>query len=218
MPGDWVLDIGAGPNFYWTDLALKLADNQKQMHRVISNDKVESTMKRSNHVYVKGDFLEEQVRTNIGLQLGDHKINTILVDASPQYTGKLENDGAELNQVVFQAMYFSNIFLEKGGNFVCKVLNCESSKLLEETARIFFHQFFIFKPSVIRLNSPVQFFVMKGFAMNYELEAMKEFIARYRGSAKTKTEVVRQYQGKYKWDAIQVIRNKIKNDALGLIL
>lgn len=40
-------------------------------------------MKRSNQVYVKGDFLEEQVRTNIGLQLGEHKINTILVDTSP---------------------------------------------------------------------------------------------------------------------------------------
>ena len=23
-PGDWVLDIGAGPNWSWTDLALKL--------------------------------------------------------------------------------------------------------------------------------------------------------------------------------------------------
>lgn len=78
-----MLDIGAGPNFHWTDLALKLADNERQTHRVISNDKVESSMRRSNQAYVKGDFLEEQVRTNIGLQLGERKINTILVDASP---------------------------------------------------------------------------------------------------------------------------------------
>lgn len=56
---------------------------------------------------------------------------------------------------------------------------------------------------------------MKGFGMNYEYEAMKEFIARYRGSAKNKTEVLRDYQGKYSWDPIQVIRNKVKNDILG---
>jgi hypothetical protein len=28
-------------------------------------------------------------------------------------------------------MYFSNMFLEKGGNLVCKVLNCESCKILD---------------------------------------------------------------------------------------
>lgn len=25
--GDWVLDIGAGPNFYWTDMAMGMAEN-----------------------------------------------------------------------------------------------------------------------------------------------------------------------------------------------
>jgi hypothetical protein len=47
---------------------------------------------------------------------------------------------------------------------------------------------------------------------------MKEFILRYRGSPKNKTDVVREYQGKYSWDPIQVIRNKVKNDALNLKL
>jgi 23S rRNA U2552 (ribose-2'-O)-methylase RlmE/FtsJ len=26
-PGDWILDVGAGPNFYWTELALRLAED-----------------------------------------------------------------------------------------------------------------------------------------------------------------------------------------------
>lgn len=26
-PGDWVLDVGAGKNYAWTDLALKLTQN-----------------------------------------------------------------------------------------------------------------------------------------------------------------------------------------------
>ena len=45
---------------------------------------------------------------------------------------------------------------------------------------------------------------------------MKKFISQYRGSPKNKTEVVREYQGKYSWDPIQVIRNKAKNDVLAI--
>jgi len=45
---------------------------------------------------------------------------------------------------------------------------------------------------------------------------MKEFLNRYRGSAKTKTDIVREYQNKYNWDPVQLIRNKAKNDILML--
>lgn len=45
---------------------------------------------------------------------------------------------------------------------------------------------------------------------------MKKFLSQYRGSAKNKMDVVRDYQGKYSWDPIQVIRNKTKNDVLNL--
>jgi hypothetical protein len=55
---------------------------------------------------------------------------------------------------------------------------------------------------------------MKGFAMNYNLEAMNEFLNRYRGNAKNKTDVVREYQNKYNWDPVQLIKNKAKNDIL----
>jgi 23S rRNA U2552 (ribose-2'-O)-methylase RlmE/FtsJ len=73
------------------------------------------------------------VRAQIGTGLGARKFNSILVDVSPEYTGDLQADGLAINQVIFQALYFSNMFLEKGGNFVCKVLNCESTKVLEVT-------------------------------------------------------------------------------------
>jgi hypothetical protein len=32
------LDVGAGPDFDWSDLALKFAENDKRTHRVVSND------------------------------------------------------------------------------------------------------------------------------------------------------------------------------------
>ena len=36
--GDWVLDIGAGPTWSWTDLALKMTRNDEKSNKVISND------------------------------------------------------------------------------------------------------------------------------------------------------------------------------------
>jgi hypothetical protein len=45
---------------------------------------------------------------------------------------------------------------------------------------------------------------------------MKKFISQYRGSPKNKMDVVKDYQAKYSWDPIQVIRTKTKNDVLSL--
>jgi len=105
------LDVGAGPDFDWSDLALKFSENDKRTHRVVSNDVIETSRILSNQIYVRGSFLEEPVRTNIAMKIMDKKLDAILVDASPTYTGNIQEDGAKLNQIIFEAMYFGNIFL-----------------------------------------------------------------------------------------------------------
>lgn len=40
-PGDWVLDVGSSQEYAWTDLALKLTQNEGMTNRVISNDVME---------------------------------------------------------------------------------------------------------------------------------------------------------------------------------
>lgn len=52
--------------------------------------------------------------------------------------------------------------------------------------------------------------------MNHNLEAIQEFLARYRGSPKTKIAVVNEYKNKYNWDPVKVLQQKIKNDYLTL--
>jgi len=51
----------------------------------------------------------------------------------------------------------------------------------------------------------VYFLIFKGFGINPNLELMKEFIGRYRGSARNKREVMSEYQFKYDWDPVKVI-------------
>lgn len=105
------MDIGAGPDFDWSDLALKFSENDKRTHRVLSNDVIETSRILSNQIYIRGNFLEEPVRTNIAMKMADKKLDAILVDASPPFTGNIQEDGAKLNQIIFEAMYFGNIFL-----------------------------------------------------------------------------------------------------------
>lgn len=78
-----MLDIGAGPNFTWTDLALKFSEDIGRKNFVISNDLIEASTRATNHSYIRGNFLNEPVRTNIALKLGARRANTIIVDASP---------------------------------------------------------------------------------------------------------------------------------------
>jgi 23S rRNA U2552 (ribose-2'-O)-methylase RlmE/FtsJ len=110
-PGHAVLDIGAGPNYNWTDLALKLVEDDKNSHIVISNDIAELTKRRPNNVFIKGDFIEEQVKTNIALSLKSRKFNTILIDVSPEFTGDLNDDGKYINDIIADTFIFAQTFL-----------------------------------------------------------------------------------------------------------
>lgn len=50
--------------------------------------------------------------------------------------------------------------------------------------------------------------------MNHNLEALREFLGRYRGSPKNKIAVVQDYQNKYSWDPVKLLHQKAKNDYL----
>lgn len=55
---------------------------------VISNDlKPCSQDKDSCIVHVTGNFMEEPVRTKIAMNLLERQLNTILIDATGEYTG-----------------------------------------------------------------------------------------------------------------------------------
>lgn len=68
--------------------------------------------------------MQEQIKTNIALALNNSKLNTILIDVSPEYTGDLQEDGSYINKITIEALFFANTFLEKGGTVVCKALKC----------------------------------------------------------------------------------------------
>ncbi len=74
-----MLDVGSGPNWAWTDLAIKLTRSHQDkpntnkgiffVNQVISNDLKDVSGIKDCHTHVIGDFTEEQVRTKIALNL-----------------------------------------------------------------------------------------------------------------------------------------------------
>ena len=69
---------------------------------------------------------------------------------------------------------------------------------------------------MIRERSPVKFLIFKGYSINHNLEALREFYSRYRGSPKNKVDLVNAYKGKYNWDPADMVRRRAKNDILEL--
>jgi len=51
-----VLDVGAGVNYAWTDLALKLVGDETNTFKVISNDLLDLKKNRENNFFVRGDI------------------------------------------------------------------------------------------------------------------------------------------------------------------
>lgn len=80
--------------------------------------------------------MEEQIRTQLALPLGDRQYDTILSDASPEFTEDRQEDGDKIVKLAYEIFVFSNLFLKKGGNIVLKVLHSDAADFLHGTSRI----------------------------------------------------------------------------------
>lgn len=70
------------PTEVWIDLFL-----------VISNDLLECQTEKDQNTCINGDFVQEQVRTKIAMHLIERQLNTILIDATPEYSALQDQDG-----------------------------------------------------------------------------------------------------------------------------
>ena len=122
-----MLDIGAGPTWSWTDLALKMTEDSSMSHFVISNDLGDMDQNKQNNIFVRGDFLEEQVRTKIAMNLMERRLDTILLDATPNYSGNINTDGQYTMEIFANAIQFAAPYLRKGGTFIMRTVDCPAA-------------------------------------------------------------------------------------------
>lgn len=116
-----------------------------------------------------GNFLEEQIQTKIAMNLIDRQLNTILIDATPKYSGNQDMDSEYTLQVFIEALKFSEHYLKKGGTIVFKTVESPLSLKNEKQAKFFFHEVYKYKSNNFRPDSPAFFYVLKGFMMTDNL-------------------------------------------------
>lgn len=52
----------------------------------------------------------------------ERQVNTILIDATPKFSGNQELDGTYTMQIFIKALQFSQNYLKKGGTIVFKTI------------------------------------------------------------------------------------------------
>lgn len=75
-----------------------------------------------NNIIVTGDFSDEPVQTKIAMNLINNQLSTILIDATPEYSGNQQMDASQTMSIFVEALKFSKNYLKKGGNIVFKTI------------------------------------------------------------------------------------------------
>jgi hypothetical protein len=165
---------------------------------------------KDNNVVVVGNFLEEPVRTKIAMGLLERPLDSILIDATPEFSGNQEKDAMYTLDVFIAALSFSQYYLKKGGTIVFKTIESSLSLQNENQAKFFFNEVYRYKPSCFRIRSPTYFYVLKGFMMNDNLNGVNNLVKEYHGAKNgyEKMKIVEKYRGLYSWDPVMIIVNE----------
>lgn len=61
------------------------------------------------------------------MNLLERPLDTIIINATPKYTGDYQVDGMNIMKFYRDALYFSEKYLKKGGTIVLKTLECNEA-------------------------------------------------------------------------------------------
>ena len=155
---DVVLDLGAAPGG-WSQVATELVGPQG---KVIGID-VTPIKPLDNAVFITSDITNPETISYLQDLLGEKKINTILSDMSPDISGNYSVDQARSLWLCEKAFDIATQFLNKGGNFVCKIFEGEDTKEFIEKIK---HRFYIVKitsPKASRQSSSEIYLIAKAY-------------------------------------------------------
>jgi len=148
--GDKVLDLGAAPGG-WIQAVKKIIGDEGFIYGVDIKP-----IKPFNLSNVKTEVLdltsENAVFKILELTNGE-KIDTVLSDASPKFSGVSELDAYRQYYLAKKAFEIAEKTLRKGGNFLVKMLQSKELKLFEEELKHKFRKVELIKPLASRKES-----------------------------------------------------------------
>jgi 23S rRNA (uridine2552-2'-O)-methyltransferase len=118
--GDTIVDLGAAPGG-WSQVAKEIAGENGN---VIGVD-ISPIKSLDGVTFLQGDLTEDSTIQKIKMKTGDHKVDVVLSDMSPDISGNYSVDHARSIYLCEKALAASELLLKKEGSFVCKVFDGE---------------------------------------------------------------------------------------------
>lgn len=152
--GDRVLDLGSAPGSWLIYLSEKVGRQGKVIGFDIEDIKIEA---KDNLVFYKKSIMELKPADFNG------KFNAVVADLSPKTSGIRDIDvgiSLELSETAFS---IAQMFLKKGGNFVCKIFETETTPGFFRKVSQSFKIAKRFRPMAVIKGSREFYIVAKGF-------------------------------------------------------
>ncbi len=147
-PGMTVVDLGAAPGS-WSQVVV---EKLKGKGNVIALDLLEM-LPLHGVVFIKGDFREPEVLSELEKSLADAIPDLVISDMSPNITGISVSDQARGMHLAELALQFSRERLNSGGDFLVKVFQGSDFDDFLRTMRTVFTRVVIRKPEASRGRS-----------------------------------------------------------------
>lgn len=157
-PGMAVVDLGAAPGG-WSQFAVEQVglDGMVIACDILPMDPIAGVD------FLEGDFREEAVLNALLQHVGDRKIDVVMSDMAPNFSGAGSVDQARSMYLVELAFDMCHQVLAKGGAFVVKVFQGEGFDQYLQEVRNSFSSVKIRKPDSSRARSREVYIVASGY-------------------------------------------------------
>ncbi len=156
--GDIVVDLGAAPGG-WSQVAKEYIGNTGF---IIGID-LQSIIPLDDVIFLKGDINDPSIITAIKELLDDRKVKVILSDMAPNISGNYSVDHARSIFLAEQSLTVVDLFLQKAGNYVCKVFMGEMLDEFIGHVKNKFSDVRRFSPPASRKSSSELYIIGKNF-------------------------------------------------------
>lgn len=112
---------------------------------------------------IVGDFRRPGVRGEIDEQLAGRRVDVVLSDMAPAFSGNFFTDSQAQLRLCHNALKMAELYLRPGGNFATKVLRCDGAEEFRAELKARFGVVKGMKPQSSRQESTEMFLVAKGF-------------------------------------------------------
>ena len=156
--GMLIADLGSAPGGWSQYIARQLADQAT----LIAVDLLDMDALDNVH-FIKGDFQDELVLSEIDQLIGGRKFDLVISDMAPTITGVRSVDEAQYESLLDSVFYFCDLRLREGGNLLVKLFEGSAAHYYRREVKSRFKSGVVRKPAASRSKSREYYFLSKNF-------------------------------------------------------